>query len=89
MREWFIIRFERQFICFVTLLLTFHLISMQIDGIEKYAYLNLIPVVFSLINFFSFILKGIRKSIWEPKYLLIALLYPILTFKFIFTYYTI
>lgn len=89
MRDWFTLKMERQFIFFISMLATLHLSFKLLDWPGQFAWLILIPFLFSLINLFSFIFKGFRKSIWEFKYFLILLLYLMISLKFGFRYYNI
>jgi hypothetical protein len=82
-------RNERQFTWFIVLLLVPHLLFRFNDLPGQLAWLFLIPMIFAVINFFGFIIKGMRYSIWELKYLLVVLLYLMISFKFDYSYYNI
>lgn len=89
MRDWFILKLERQFIFFICLLLTLHFWFTFLAWPDKFAWLLMIPVIFSLFNLLTFILKGFQQSIWEIKYLLIVFLYLMISLKLGFRYYNI
>ena len=85
----FPLKLERQFVCFICLLFTLHLLFKFFEWEGQFAWLIFIPLIFSLVNLLSFILKGFQKSIWETKYLLIGFLYLIVALKIEFTFYNI
>lgn len=89
MKDWLSLKIEYQFTWFICLLITLHLSFRFLDWPGQNAWLLFIPSLFSMINLLSFILKGMRKSIWEFKYLLIAILYLMISAKAQFSYYNI
>lgn len=89
MRDWIKLKTDRQFNIFIVILLSLHLTFRFMDWPGQFAWLILIPFLFSTINLLIFIVKGIRKSIWDFKYLLIVFLYFILSLKVGFRYYNI
>lgn len=89
MKGWFSIKLEKQIIYFICTLLILHLSFRFFDWPGQIGWLIIIPVVFSIINLFSFITNGIRKSLWDWKYFLIALLYFMISLKVEFRYYNL
>lgn len=89
MRNKFALKIERQFIIFISTLLSLHLLFRFMGWDFQDVWLILIPFLFSIINLFGFVLKGFRKSIWEFKYFLIVLLYLMLALKVEFRHYNI
>jgi|SRR5690606_3518133 len=89
MREWVKFKTDRQFNIFIVSVLSFHLTFRYLNWTGQYAWLLLIPILFSIYNLLMFIIIGIRKSIWDFKYLLIALLYFIFPLKIGFIRYNI
>ncbi|MFT5337823.1 MAG: hypothetical protein ACI9YL_001835 [Luteibaculaceae bacterium] len=89
MRDFFKLKIETQFVVFLATLLTSHLTFRFLGWDGQFAWVVLIPFLFSITNLFFFIVKGFRKSIWDWKYILIALLYFTLPLKITYLYYNI
>ncbi len=78
---------ERQTIWFVGLIFVLHFIIWFFDTTLSYFFLITIPSIFACINIVKYLIKGIKSNEWNTTYIVIALLFLVLTTKFIFIYY--
>lgn len=88
MKNWLSFKFNLQFLIF----LFFFIGSITLKLIEMPGARSppiIIPFLFSIINILVFLLKGIKKSKWEAKYLLISFLYFTISLKLFYIYYNI